>query len=110
MKTAGIFILKSVTFSLIFLTMSVLVLSVFYNFNNRVSASSSTATTNIQAQQQNDSATLMQKYWSQAAESDKTLEIGKKQQTQIAAQLKKQDELLARWEKVIERWEKAPAK
>jgi hypothetical protein len=111
MKAAGVFILKSITFSIIFLTISVVILSVFYNFRDRAQTPSPSNTAVAPDQEQNDSSSaLMKKYWLQVEEADRLYEMGRKQQTQAAEQLKKQDELLARWQKVIERWEKVPAK
>jgi len=55
---------------------------------------------------QDDSAALMRKYWEQAAEAEKLQSNYLQQQNQAEASLKKQDELLSRWERVIEKWEK----
>jgi len=101
MKGAGLFVVKSAVFSAIFLTMSVLILDAFNSFRDP-GASSETGV----AVAEESSDGLTEKYWAQAEEADKLLEMSRRQHADATAQLKKQEELLARWQKVIEHWEK----
>lgn len=102
MKGAGLFVVKSAVFSIIFLTVSVIILGIFYSFRDRGAAS--VTATPVAQESNNDS--LLEKYWAQAEEADKLLEMSRREHAEAAEQLKKQEELLARWQKVIEHWEK----
>jgi hypothetical protein len=92
LKAAGIFIVKCLVFSIIFW-------SLWYVAFRPGSG-------NPSGSQQNDSAALMKKYWEQVAQSEKLQGTYLEQQRRATIQLEKQDELLSRWEKVIQKWEK----
>ena len=97
MKAAGIFILKCVTFTVIFWSL--------YFLDQAMGPGTSPACST--SSKQGDGQALMQKYWEQVAQADKLQATYLQQQRQATAQLEKQGELLSRWEKVIERWERA---
>jgi len=110
MKSAAMFALKSAAFSVIFCVISAIALLLLFSLSNRMSArGSGTPATTTQAQQ-NEYAVLLKKYLAQAAEADTIQESQNRQLIESAGLLKKQEELLNRWDMVIQRWEKIPAK
>lgn len=99
MKAVGLFVLKSVGFSIIFWVVGGLLYFSLANIGQSRSADGNSANT-----------AMTENYWSQAAETDALQEITKTQLAESGESLKKQAELLVRWEKIIERWERLPAK
>jgi hypothetical protein len=94
LRAAGIFVLKCLVFSII-------LCAVWYvTFTPRGGSSNS---------QRDESAVLMKKYWDQAALADKLQATYMEQQRRATIQMEKQEELLTRWEKVIQKWEKSGA-
>jgi len=104
MKAAGLFVVKSIAFAAIFWSLWLFVFRPISNLSSGSTTNSSTG-----QGQQNDSDALMKKYWEQAAQADQLQAIYAQQQHHTNAALAKQDELLSRWEKVIQKWEKATA-
>jgi hypothetical protein len=102
MKAVGLFILKSIAFTIIFWSLWLYVL-------RPISSNSSAQTSDGKSgqTQQNDSDALMKKYWEQVARADQIQAKTIEEQQQAEVSLAKQDELLSRWEKVIEKWERA---
>lgn len=100
MKAVGLFVLKSVGFSVLFWLIGGFMYFGFYSLNQRQQASSAS----------DRNTAMTEKYWSQAEEADALQETTKQQLIQSADMLKKQAELLSRWEKVIEKWEQLPVK
>jgi hypothetical protein len=97
----GLFIGKCFLFSLIFFASWLLFFRPANNYLNERAASQTASKS-----QDNDSDALMKKYWEQADRADRLQKVYEDQQAQAARTLKKQDELLSRWEKVIQKWEK----
>ena len=91
-KQISLFIVKCLTFSLIFFSSWLLLFRPVNSYLNERASS--------QAQESDsyDSDALMKKYWEQFDRSDQIMRVTEDHQ-------KKQAELLARWEKVIEKWE-----
>jgi len=89
MKAVGIFVIKSVVFTLIFWLLWLYILRPITSTD-----------------QQNDNDALTKKYWEQAIRVDQLMDTSEKQAEQAASSIQKQEELLSRWEKVIENWEK----
>lgn len=100
-KQIGLFIAKSLSFSLIFFVAWI----VFFRPVNTYLNERASGQTSCNSQQ-NESNALMLKYWEQAEKADQLQQAIEDQQAQAARALKKQDEILSRWEKVIEKWEK----
>jgi hypothetical protein len=93
-KQIGLFIAKCLTFSLIFFASSLLFFRPVNNYLNERAASQDASQS-----QENDTDALMKKYWEQ-------IKVSEDHQAQLSRILEKQDELLLRWEKIIEKWEK----
>ncbi len=100
MKTVGIFILKSVGFSVLLWMVGI---AMFYSMNSFYQHSSVASGTN-------DNTAMMEKYWEQADETDSLQQETKAQLDLSTDILRKQAELLGRWEKVIEKWEQQSPK
>lgn len=100
-KQIGLFIAKSLSFSLIFFVAWVVFFRPVNAYLNERASSQSSCNS-----QDNDSNALMKKYWEQAERADQLQQSIENQQAQAAEALKRQDQLLSRWEKVIEKWEK----
>jgi hypothetical protein len=94
-RSVAVFIAKCVVFSIIFWSLW------YVAFRPGGAAGSSSS-------QQNENDALMRKYWEQAAQADQLQRAYLDQQRLAATQLEKQGELLSRWEKVIQTWEKTP--
>jgi hypothetical protein len=96
-KAALRFVVRCIVFTVIFWTVWLFALRpIFYGPSDAKD----------KATQIQDDA-LRQRYWDQAQRADELQEKYEGQTNQAAATLKKQDELLSRWEKVIQRWEAA---
>ncbi len=98
----ALFIAKSLSFSLIFFVAWIVFFRPINAYLNERASSQSSCNS-----QDNDSNALMKKYWEQAAQADQLQAAYLEQQRRAAAALDKQDQLLSRWEKVIQHWEKS---
>lgn len=101
-KQIGLFIAKSLAFSLIFFVAWI----VFFRPVNAYLNERATSQDSCNSQG-NDSNALMKKYWEQAAQADELQASYLEQQSRATAALEKQEQLLSRWEKVIHHWEKS---
>ena len=109
MRSAAVLVLKSAVLSVIFCVIAATALLLLFSFSNSITRSGPRAATAAQTQH-TEWAALMKKSWAQAAELDAMQQSQKTQFAESAALLKKQAELLNRWDAVIQRWEKIPAK
>lgn len=101
-KQIGLFIAKSLSFSLIFFVAWIVFFRPVNAYLNERASSQSSCNS-----QDNDSNALMKKYWEQAAQADELQASYLEQQRRATAALEKQEQLLSRWEKVIQHWEKS---
>ena len=101
-KTAGFFLLKCVVFSVVFWTTWVFAIRPLTN---------SMSSSNMQSSQAQDdqSNALMKKYWEQAREADTLQTEYKRQAAESARLLEQQDQLLRRFDSIIQRWESQPS-
>lgn len=101
-KSAGLFLLKCVVFTLVFWVLWMFAIRPITSSSNN-----STSSNSSDAQQEQ----MMKKYWEQIHESDRLQAEQAKQQVESEKQLKMQAELLQRFETVIQRWEaQAPSR
>ena len=109
MRSAAVFVLKSAAFSVIFCAVAATIGLFVFSASNSVSRRSSGGAAAAQTQQ-DESAALLKKYWAQAAEADALQQSQKAYLTESALQLRRWEGLLNRWDTIMQRLEKLPAK
>ena len=102
----GVFVLKSIIFSLIFWAIWIGVIRPI------TSATSDSSNASSQSQE-DDQESLMKKYWEQAYRADKlqdqyeiSIDVSKNQQRRLDALLTKQEEQANRLDSILSSWEK----